>query len=112
MSTKVPSLLSNESSDLGRLVGMDSCHPFANWTEAFQLVISWHRAWISRKSACVGLMAKHVKWDIVSILIGHFQYANRDLQASTVSPRSWKKRLPIGLKEMQCTYDHGLFNPL
>lgn len=30
VSTKVPSRLSNESNDLGRLVGMDSYHPFAN----------------------------------------------------------------------------------
>ena len=53
-------------------------------------------------------MPKHVKWDPVSILNGHFQYANTELHASTVSLQSWKKVLPIGLKETQCTYNDVL----
>ena len=83
------------------------------------MVISRYRAPISGIPTCVikrmihlqstdGLMPKHVNWDPVSILNGHFQYTNTELQASTVSLQSWKKGLPIGVKETQCTYDDGL----
>ena len=37
VSTKVPSHLSNESSDLGRQVGMHSNNPYINWMRTFQV---------------------------------------------------------------------------
>ena len=46
VSTKVPSLLSNESSDFGRLVGMHSNNPYANWMETFQ--VPWSDLWKTR----------------------------------------------------------------
>ncbi len=55
-----------------------------------------------------GLRPKHIKWNPVSILTGHFQIANRGLHANTVSLEIRGKALPIGLKETQCTVYNGL----
>ena len=55
-----------------------------------------------------GLIPKHVKWDPVSILNGHFQYANTEFYASIISLRSWNRGLPIESKETRYSYDGSL----